>query len=99
MDKNGKVVRKNAKLEAIHILLSFATHYKKRLHQMDVKCAFLNGIINEEVFVKQPPGFKSDAFPNHVLKLKMELYGLKQAPHAWYEKLTSFFMMVFKEEK
>ncbi|RDX68010.1 hypothetical protein CR513_53050, partial [Mucuna pruriens] len=59
-----------------------------RLHQMDFKCAFLNSIINEEVFLKQPHGFESDTFPNHVFKLKKELYGLKQAPCAWYEKLN-----------
>ncbi|RDX63651.1 Copia protein, partial [Mucuna pruriens] len=56
-----------ARLEVIHILLSFVAHYKMRLHQMDVKCAFLNDIINKKVFVKQPPGFESDAFPNHFL--------------------------------
>ncbi|RDX91272.1 Copia protein, partial [Mucuna pruriens] len=52
-----------ARLEAIHILLSFASHHNMRLHQIYVKCAFLNDIINEEVFVKQPPGFENDVFP------------------------------------
>ena len=49
---------------------------------MDVKSAFLNGIINEEVYVEQPPRFKSQEFPNHVYKLNKALYGLKQAPRA-----------------
>ena len=69
-----------ARLEAIRILLSFAAHHSMRLYQMDVKSAFLNGIINEEVFVKQPPGFEDENFPEHVFKLKKALYGLKQAP-------------------
>ena len=59
---------------------------------MDVKSAFLNEIISEEVYVKQSPGFESDAFPEDVFKLNKALYGLKQAPHAWYEKLSSFLM-------
>ena len=57
---------------------------------MDVKSAFLNGFINEEVYVEKPPGFESFNFPNHVFKLKKTLYGLKQAPKAWYERLSKF---------
>ena len=57
---------------------------------MDVKSAFLNGFINEEVYVEKPPGFESFNFPNHVFKLKKTLYGLKQAPRAWYERLSKF---------
>ncbi|RDX89916.1 hypothetical protein CR513_28290, partial [Mucuna pruriens] len=53
------------RLEVIHILLSFATYYNMILHKMDVRCAFLNGIINKDIYVKQPPSFESDAFPNH----------------------------------
>ncbi|RDX80083.1 Copia protein, partial [Mucuna pruriens] len=78
---------KSARLKAIHILLSFAAYHNMRLHQMNVKCAFFNGIINEEVFMKQPSSFESDTFLNHVFKLKKALCGLKQAPHVWYEKL------------
>ena len=59
---------------------------------MDVKSAFLNGFINEEVYVEQPPGFGSFNFPNHVFKLKKTLYGLKQAPRAWYERLSKFLI-------
>jgi hypothetical protein len=57
---------------------------------MDVKSAFLNGILQEEVYVKQPKGFQDHQFPNHVYKLKKALYGLKQAPRAWYERLTTY---------
>nr|GEW06801.1 hypothetical protein [Tanacetum cinerariifolium] len=55
---------------------------------MDIKSAFLNGKLKEEVYVKQPPGFESSTFPNHVCKLDKALYGLKQAPRAWYLKGT-----------
>ena len=57
---------------------------------MDVKCAFLNGYMNEEVFVEQPKGFEDPHFPNHVLILKRALYGLKQALGAWYDRLTHY---------
>ena len=59
---------------------------------MDVKSAFLNGFINEEVYVEQPPGFQSINFPNHIFKLKKALYGLKQAHRAWYERLSKFLL-------
>jgi len=57
---------------------------------MDVKSAFLNGFITEEVYVAQPPGFENHEFSNHVFKLSKALYGLKQAPRAWYERLSKF---------
>ncbi|GJV43963.1 retrovirus-related pol polyprotein from transposon TNT 1-94 [Tanacetum coccineum] len=59
---------------------------------MDVKSAFLNGFINEEVYVAQPPGFIDFQKPNYVYKLKKALYGLKQAPKAWYDRLKAFLI-------
>ena len=59
---------------------------------MDVKNAFLNGYINEEVYVKQPPSFEDDKEPDHVYKLKKVLYGLKHAPRAWHERLRDFLL-------
>ena len=63
-----------------------------KLFQIDVKNAFLNDFIQEEVYVEQPPNFEDFEIPNHVYKLQKALYGLKQAPRAWYERLSKFFM-------
>jgi hypothetical protein len=75
-----------ARLESIHILLAYVAH------QMDVKSAFLNGPIKEEVYVKQPPSFEDERYPDHVCKLSKALYGLKQALRAWYECLRDFLI-------
>jgi len=81
-----------ARLEAVRLLLAFACMSGFNLFQMDVKSAFLNGFINEEVYVEQPPGFEDHQHPNHVFKLKKALYGLKQAPRKSYEKLSNFLL-------
>ena len=60
------------------------------LHQMDVKTTFLNGVIEEEVYIEHPQGFEVEDRHTHVCKLKKALYGLKQAPRAWYERIDSF---------
>ena len=59
---------------------------------MNVKSAFLNGIINKEVYVEQPLGFENQESLDHVFKLNKVLYGLKQEPKAWYERLSSFLL-------
>ncbi|WVZ76444.1 hypothetical protein U9M48_024420 [Paspalum notatum var. saurae] len=81
-----------ARLEAIRILLAFAASKGFKLQQMDVKSAFLNGFIEEEVYVRQPPGFECARFPDRVYKLRKALYGLKQDPRAWYARLKSFLL-------
>jgi hypothetical protein len=89
-----------ARLKAIRILLAYAYAHNIKLYQIDVKSAFLNGYINEEVYVEQPPGFEDDKKPNHVYKLKKALYGLKQAPRVWYERLRDFLLSKgFKMDK
>ncbi|XP_014511707.1 uncharacterized protein LOC106770409 [Vigna radiata var. radiata] len=81
-----------ARLEAIRILLVITSAKKFKLYQMDVKSAFLNGYIKEEVYVEQPPRFEDFEHPDHVFKLRKALYGLKQAPRSWYECLSEFLM-------
>ncbi|GJV01611.1 putative ribonuclease H-like domain-containing protein [Tanacetum coccineum] len=81
-----------ARIEAIRLFLAFASYMGFLVYQMDVKSAFLYGIIEEEVYVHQPPGFVDPAHPNKVYKVVKALYGLHQAPRAWYETLSSFLL-------
>jgi hypothetical protein len=81
-----------ARLKSIRLLLGEACIQKFKLFQMDVKSAFLNGYLNEEVYVEQPKGSVDPNLPDHVYKLKKALYGIKQAPRAWYESLTKFLV-------
>jgi hypothetical protein len=82
------------------MLLAYVAHHSFKLHKMDMKSAFLNGPIKEEVYVEQPPGFEDDRYPDHVYKLSKALYGIKQAPRAWYEFLRDFLISnAFKVEK
>ena len=81
-----------ARLEPICILLSIACTMNFKLYQMYMKCAFLNGYLNEEMFVEQPKGFQDPYFLDHVLRLKKALYGLKQASKAWYDRLIHYLL-------
>jgi hypothetical protein len=81
-----------ARFESICILLAYATYHGFKLYQMDMKSAFLNGPIKEEVYVEQPPSFEDSQYPSHVYKLSKVIYGLKQAPRAWYECLRDFLI-------
>ncbi|KAJ9542558.1 hypothetical protein OSB04_029064 [Centaurea solstitialis] len=81
-----------ARIEAIRIFLAYAAHKNMKVFQMDVKCAFLNGDLHEEVYVEQPVGFVDPKYPDNVCVLDKALYGLKQAPRAWYETLTIYLL-------
>ena len=81
-----------AHMESIIILLALACHLKFKLYQIDLKTAFLNGFLKEDVYMAQPKGLIDPHFPNHVLYLKKTLYGLKQALRAWYDQLTQYLV-------
>nr|GFC80189.1 copia protein [Tanacetum cinerariifolium] len=71
-----------ARIEAIRLFLAYVAHKDFTVFQMDVKTAFLNGILKDEVYVSQHPGFVSKQYPNHVYALEKSLYGLQHAPRA-----------------
>ncbi|GJT99245.1 retrovirus-related pol polyprotein from transposon TNT 1-94 [Tanacetum coccineum] len=81
-----------ARIEVIRIFVANMAHKNMMIYQMDVKTAFLNGELKDEVYVSQPKGFVDQDNPSHVYKLKKALYGLKQAPRAWYDMLSSFLI-------
>nr|GFA30399.1 copia protein [Tanacetum cinerariifolium] len=81
-----------ARIEAIRLFLAYAAHNDFTVFQMDVKTAFLNGILKEEVYVGQPLGFVSKQYPDHVYALDKALHRLKQAPRAWYDVLSQFLI-------
>ncbi|GJV48739.1 retrovirus-related pol polyprotein from transposon TNT 1-94 [Tanacetum coccineum] len=80
-----------ARLETIRMIIAIATQYRWKLYQMDVKSAFLNGLLEEEVYVEQPKGYISKGQEGKVLRLKKALYGLKQAPRAWNTRIDKYF--------
>jgi hypothetical protein len=80
------------KYTSICTIIDLAASMGWRLHQMDVKTTFLNGEIEEEVYIEQPDGFVTHEKESHVCRLKKALYGLKQAPRAWYEKIDGYLM-------
>jgi hypothetical protein len=88
----GETFAPVACLEVIRILLAFVTSEGFKLYHMDVKSVFLNGVIQEVVYVMQSPGFENLKYPDRVYKLLKTLYGLKQAPRAWYARLKTFLL-------
>ncbi|GJV70898.1 retrovirus-related pol polyprotein from transposon TNT 1-94 [Tanacetum coccineum] len=81
-----------ARLEAVRIFITYVARKSFPIYQMDVKTAFLNGPLKEEVYVNQPDGFVDPHHPDKVFRLKKALYGLKQAPRAWYDELSNFLV-------
>jgi hypothetical protein len=88
----GEIFAPISMLESTSILLTYVIYHDFKLYETDVKRAFLNGPIKEEINVEKPLVFEDDKYPNHVYKLNKDLYGLKQAPRVWYECLRVFLI-------
>ncbi|CAL8132939.1 unnamed protein product [Prunus armeniaca] len=80
-----------ARLDTIRTLIALAAQKEWSLYQLDVKSAFLNGILKEEVYVEQPQGYVQESKETKVYRLNKALYGLKQAPRAWYDEIDAYF--------
>nr|GEZ20838.1 hypothetical protein [Tanacetum cinerariifolium] len=92
LNELGGILKNKARLVARGYRQEKGVDFEESFALMDVKTAFLNGNLREEVYVIQPDGFVDPDNPNHVYKLKKALYGLKQAPRAWYDMLSSFLL-------
>ena len=79
-----------ARMESIRLILAYASSKHIKVYQMDVKSTFLNGDLEEEVYMEQPDGLQVQEVEQYVYRLKKALYGLKQAPRAWYSKLDNY---------
>jgi hypothetical protein len=88
----GETFAPVARLDTVRTLLAITTQHKWKVYQMDVKSTFLNGVLEEEVYVDQPPGFEVKEHPTKVYRLKKALYGLKQAPRAWYNRIDAYLI-------
>jgi hypothetical protein len=88
----GETFSPVARLDTVRTILATTTQNKWQVFQLDVKSSFLNGILQEEVYVDQPPGFEVKGQEDKVYKLKKSLYGLKQAPRAWYSRIDSYLI-------
>lgn len=80
------------KPSSMRVILTLADVLKWKIHQLDIKNAFVNGVLNETVYIHQPPVFKHKKYPNHVCKPHKVLYGHKQAPRAWFDRFCTFFI-------
>jgi hypothetical protein len=79
---------------SIRAVISLAIEMGWNIHQMDVKIAFLNGLIEEEVYIEQPLGFEVHGRESHVCIMKKALYGMKQAPRAWYSRIDAYLQQL-----
>jgi hypothetical protein len=86
----GETFAPVARMESIRLILAYASSKQIKVYQMDVKSAFLNGDLEEEVYMEQPDGFQVQEAEQYVYRLKKALYGLKQAPRAWYSRLDNY---------
>lgn len=80
------------KTATIRLLLNLAVQYDWPLRQLDINNAFLQGRLDDEVYMKQPPGFEDPDRPDYICKLRKAIYGLKQAPRAWYYELHNYLL-------
>eukprot|EP00253_Pinus_taeda_P035853 PITA_35853 len=81
-----------ARMETVKAVLSIEAQNKWKVYQMDVKSMFLNGVLMEDVYIEQPPGYEKKGQEHKVCRLKKALYGLKQAPIAWYSRIDSYLL-------
>jgi hypothetical protein len=81
-----------ARYSSIRVMISIAVELGWQIHQTNVKIVFLNGVIEEEIYIEQPEGFEVHSRASHVCRLRKALYGLKQAPHVWYSKIDSYLL-------
>ena len=89
-----------ARYSSIRVVISLVAKKGWRVHQMDVKTAFLNGVVEEEVYIEQPERFEVGSRETHVCRLRRALYGLKQAPQAWHLRIDNYLReMGFKQSK
>lgn len=80
------------KQPTLRLVLALAVSKNWSLRQLDVSNAFLHGVLDETVYMRQPPGYSHSAYPGYVCQLKKSLYGLRQAPRAWYSMLSKFLV-------
>ena len=91
---DGETFNPVARLEGVRILLAYATHKGFKVYQMDVKSAFLNGILDEELYIEQPEGLVDLDKKDIVCKLHKALYSLKQTHRAWYERFHNYLIQI-----
>ena len=79
-------------MEIVHTMVSISVQHKWKVDEMKVKSMFLNGVLKEEVYVVQPPGYEVEDQEDKVYRLRKALYGLKQAPHVWYSSIDAYLL-------